>query len=374
MTEPLSPTTTSLTSGAQSAAPGAHLRAEIAEQPARWRDLIPSQRDALDAAAELIRSIAPELIVFAARGSSDHAAQYGQYLAHNLLRTPAMLATPATASAFGVTLKYPRSVMLAVSQSGESPDLLETVRSAQGAGVAVIAFTNDPSSTLARLGEVHVALSAGPELSVAATKTYTAELLALHLVLSRAAGADWSSLEAAVEAVAVAGGSTIRAAAEASPALATGLREAQRILVVGRGYSMASAKEGALKLMETNAIAASGWSVADATHGPLGQVVAGTPVIVLAASPGGHASVATFAAAAADLGAELIVVGAQELAGSTPVRSRIALPGLDSAGVPDELIPLIEILPLQQLALELALERGLNPDQPAGLNKVTRTH
>lgn len=372
MTEPLSPATTP-DAGDRSAVPGDHLRSEIAEQPARWRDLIPAQRGALDTAAGLLRSVAPELLVFAARGSSDHAAQYGQYLAHNLLRTPAMLATPATASAFGVTLTYPRSVMLAVSQSGESPDLLETVRSAQTAGVAVIAFTNDPSSTLAGLGEVHVPLSAGPELSVAATKTYTAELLALYLVLSRAAGVDWGTLEAAVAAAAAAGESTILAADAASPALAAALRDEQRMLVVGRGYSMASAKEGALKLMETNAIAASGWSVADATHGPLGQVVEGTPVVVLAASPGGHASVATFAAAASALGAELIVVGGQELDESTPVRARIALPGVE-AGVPDELIPLIEILPLQQLALALALERGLNPDQPAGLNKVTRTH
>jgi glucosamine--fructose-6-phosphate aminotransferase (isomerizing) len=368
-----------MTSLTTAVAPGEHLRSEIAEQPARWRDLLAFQRDAVDAAAELIRSTDPQLIVFAARGSSDHAAQYGQYLAHNLLLIPAMLATPATASAFGVTLSYPSSVMLAVSQSGESPDLLETVRSAQAAGVAVIAFTNDESSTLAGLSEVHVPLAAGPELSVAATKTYTAELLALYLVLSRAQGAEWGELARAVEAAAAAGESTILHGWEPCRALATELRDEQRILVVGRGYSMSSAKEGALKLMETNAIAASGWSVADATHGPLGQVVAGTPVVVLAASPGGRASVATFGAAAAALGAELIVIGENGLDASVPVRSRIALTGLDGdgrspAGVPNELIPLIEILPLQQLALALALERGLNPDQPAGLNKVTRTH
>ncbi|WP_440709500.1 SIS domain-containing protein [Herbiconiux sp. YIM B11900] len=375
----MNPTRTTATPTATAFPPGEHLRAEIAEQPARWRDLLAFQRDAVDAAAELIRSTDPELIVFAARGSSDHAAQYGQYLAHNLLLIPAMLATPATASAFGVTLSYPSSVMLAVSQSGESPDLLETVRSAQAAGVAVIAFTNDESSTLAGLSEVHVPLAAGPELSVAATKTYTAELLALYLVLSRVHGADWASLERAVDAAATAAERTIEAGEVSSPALAAALRDEQRILVVGRGYSMSSAKEGALKLMETNAIAASGWSVADATHGPLGQVVPGTPVVVLAASPGGRASVATFSAAAAALGGELILVGGNGLDASTPVRSHIALAGLDagdpaSARMPDELIPLIEILPLQQLALALALERGLNPDQPAGLNKVTRTH
>jgi glucosamine--fructose-6-phosphate aminotransferase (isomerizing) len=119
---------------------------------------------------------------------------------------------------------------------------------------------------------------------------------------------------------------------------------------------------------------ASGWSVADATHGPLGQVIDGTPVIVLAASPGGLESVATFSAAAADLGAYLIVVGEHQVGALSTAPSRIPLPELDAMNVPSELVPLIEILPLQLLALSLALERGLNPDQPAGLNKVTRTH
>ncbi|MCU1544363.1 MAG: Glutamine--fructose-6-phosphate transaminase [Microbacteriaceae bacterium] len=354
--------------------PGKHLRSEIAEQPDRWRDLVSTQRAAVDAAAETIRLAAPELIVFAARGSSDHAAQYGQYLAHNLLQVPAMLATPATASAFGVALRYPRSVMLAVSQSGESPDLLETVRLTRNAQVPVVGFTNNESSALAGLSNVHVPLTAGPELSVAATKTYTAEILALYLVLSRAHGSNWDHLERAVEAAAAAAERTISDAEASSAVLAEALKNESRVLVVGRGYSMASAKEGALKLMETNAIAASGWSVADATHGPLGQVIAGTPVVVLTASPGGRESVATFSSAAAALGAELIVIGDQGLDESTPVYSRIPLPALSEFGVADELIPLIEILPLQQLALALALERGLDPDQPAGLNKVTRTH
>lgn len=351
-------------------APGAHLRSEIAEQPARWRDLLRLQRETLEKAAETIRTVSPELVVFAARGSSDHAAQYGQYLVHNVLRIPAMLATPATASTFGITLRYPRSVMLAVSQSGESPDLLETVRSAQSVGVTIISFTNNEASTLAKLSQVHVPLAAGPELSVAATKTYTAELLAVYLVVSRAAGTSWDELEGAVSAASNAGEATIQASAGVAESLAKSLRNEQRILVVGRGYSMSSAKEGALKLMETNAIAASGWSVADATHGPLGHVISGTPVIVLTASPGGRKSVETFSAAATALGAELIVVGGSE----SDAISRIPLPSILEHGVVSELIPLVEILPLQQLALSLALERGLNPDQPAGLNKVTRTH
>lgn len=350
-------------------APGAHMAAEILEQPARWRDLLSAERGALEAAAQLIGDAKPELIVFAARGSSDHAAMYGQYLAHNLLGIPALLSTPSTLTAFGTELRYPTSVMLAVSQSGESPDLLDTVRAAARSGVPVIAFTNSEASALAALGDVRVSLSAGPELSVAATKTYTAELLALYLVLTLAAGGEWVSLEQQVVVAAEVATSVLADIAPITECLADTLADADRVLVVGRGYSMSTAKEGALKLMETNAIAASGWSAADATHGPLGQVIPGTPVIVLTASPGGRESVEAFAGAARSLGGRVIAVGVPV----TGAVEHISLVGAERDDLDPALLPLIEILPLQQLALDLARRRGKNPDQPIGLNKVTRT-
>ena len=345
---------------------GAHMAAEIVEQPDRWRDLLRAGRSALESAARLIRDADPALIVFAARGSSDHAAMYAQYLTHNVLGIPALLATPSTVTAFGSELRYPASVMLAVSQSGESPDLLETVRAAKHAGVPVVAFTNSDASSLAALADVHVPLSAGAELSVAATKTYTAELLALHLVIRLAAGAEWPALERQVLAAADVASAVIAA----SPLrLAESLEGDARVLVVGRGYSMATAKEGALKLMETNAIAASGWSAADATHGPLGQVVPGTPVIVLTASPDGRASVEAFAHAAGQLGGRVIAVG-EAVEGAA---GHVSLPGLQGQDLDPALVPAIEIIPLQQLALDLARRRGLDPDQPLGLAKVTKT-
>lgn len=352
-----------------STAPGTLMAAEIAEQPDRWRDLVATERGALEAAAQLVRDTDPQLIMFAARGSSDHAAMYGQYLAHNVLGIPALLSTPSTVTAFGTELRYPRSLMLAVSQSGESPDLLDTVRATVRQGVPVVTFTNSRTSTLATLGDIHVPLSAGPELSVAATKTYTAELLALHLVLKLAAGQDWDSLEQQVLIAADVAASVIADIATDMSGLAELLVDADRVLVVGRGYSMSSAKEGALKLMETNAIAASGWSAADATHGPLGQVVPGTPVILLTASPAGRESVETFGAAAYELGGRVITVG-------TPMSDaahHVRLLGSEHTDLDPALLPLIDVIPLQQLALDLARRRGKNPDQPIGLNKVTRT-
>lgn len=342
---------------------GAIMRSEIAEQPDRWLDLLAGQREAIDAAAGLIRDDKPELLVFIARGSSDHAAMYGQYLAHNLLRIPAMLATPATVTAFGTQLRYPSAVAIAVSQSGQSPDLIETASSIVDTGVPLVSLTNDARSGLAGLARIHVPLSAGPEVSVAATKTYTAELLAIALILLRASGESWSSIEARVAALV----DVVRdGLAQPIDHLVAALDGRQRVLVVGRGYSMSSAREGALKLMETNAIAASGWSAADATHGPLGQVVPGSAVVVLTAGTSGRASVLSFAEAAAALGGDVVEVGAGLVPGAV---ARIDVPSSDEL-----LTPIAEIIPLQRLALELAVGRGLDPDTPVGLRKVTLTH
>jgi glucosamine--fructose-6-phosphate aminotransferase (isomerizing) len=346
-----------------SSGPGALMRKEIAEQPARWLDLLEHHRAEIDAAASLVADVHPELLVFVARGSSDHAAVYGQYLAHNLLRIPAMLATPATVTAFDTNLRYPSAVAIALSQSGESPDMLSTVRSITNAGVPLITITNDPKSALAALGQVHVPLSAGVELSVAATKTYTAELLVIALVLSRAAGIGWDDLECRVHAIADAATVAIQQPIEQ---LTDAFDSIDRMVFVGRGYGMATAKEGALKLMETNAIAASGWSAADATHGPLGQVIPGTGVIALTGSAAGRDSVLSFAKAAAELGGRIAEIGDLHVASAA-----VCLP----AGSSDaELAPLVDIIPLQRLALELALRRGLDPDHPMGLAKVTKTH
>lgn len=346
-------------------APGALMRAEIAEQPQRWRDLLQHGLPALDRASALLREAQPELVVFAARGSSDHAAQYGQYLVHQRLGVPAMLATPSSITQSAAHLTYPRSVMVAVSQSGQSPDLIATVTDARSGGVPVIAVTNDPSSALAGLADVHVDLGAGPERSVAATKTYTGEVLALRQIVMGAGGGP----ELDVDGLADAATAVLAAIEEQAADAAAALDVADRVLVVGRGLSMGSAKEGALKLMETCALAASGWSAADATHGPLGQVVDGATVLAMTAGSRSREAVLDFARAAQAQGAQVFTVlddasadgfGAAWAGGAVPRPA-------------DDLVPLLEILPLQRVALELALRRGLDPDRPRGLRKVTLT-
>lgn len=346
--------------------PGALMRAEIVEQPDRWLDLLRTQRSAIDDAAGLITVERPQLLVMIARGSSDHAARYGQYLAQQMLGIPVQLATPAAVTVQGVELSYPRAVAIAVSQSGESPDLIETAKSCQRASLPLISYTNNPASTLARLGDVQVDLSAGVEQSVAATKTYTAELLALLLTIARAAGRSWESLAAEVEKAAVAARELVQC--ESDPELIADLVTSRRALIVGRGISMSTAQESALKLMETSAIAASGWSASDATHGPLGQIEPGVPVIAFTSVSEGRESVQTFTLAARRLGGKIYTFG--------PTAEGLVPAGLvaeETQGAWSALIPLLEIIPVQRVALSLSLELGKDPDTPVGLSKLTMT-
>ncbi|MFV0450633.1 MAG: SIS domain-containing protein [Propioniciclava sp.] len=335
--------------------PGVLMAAEMAEQPDRWRDLLSQGAEPIEAAVALAEELQPELLLFLARGSSDHAAQYGQYLAHSLVGIPVALGTPASTTVYGARLRYPRTLAVAVSQSGESPDLLASVQAAQEAGVKVIGITNSETSTLAGLADIHLPLCAGVERAVAATKTYTAELLALYLLIARLAGRPSDALAAEVGVAAEVAEELLSGPIPVDEGVQQGLVTADRVLVIGRGYSMATAKEAALKLMETSAIAASGWSASDATHGPLGQVIAGTPVLAFATDPLARPSVTTFVEAAWKLGAETAVITLTQ-----PVAT--------------ELLPLLEILPMQRLAHQVALARGCDPDRPDGLAKVTRTH
>jgi len=350
-------------------AAGALMHAEILEQPGRWRDLIESQRDALTAAGDWLRADDYDSIVFVARGTSDHAAIYGAYLYQVELGRPAYLSAPSVSSVFGRTVFRPNNLVVAISQSGASPDLIATLEGAREAGARVISVTNNPLSPMAQLGDVHVDLSASPELSVAATKTYTAELVALFAMIRLAGGATFESVEQAIRQLEVSAELVLETAAGTVLELASTLKGATTALAIGRGMSMASAKESALKLMETSKLAASGWSAADAKHGPIGQIVAGTPVFLFTSSPNSAGSVLDLRGLLVSLGAHLFTIGGI----SVDPAIETLIVDLREAGVDDALLPVLEILPMQLLALNLSRARGLDPDKPVGLLKITTT-
>jgi glucosamine--fructose-6-phosphate aminotransferase (isomerizing) len=336
-------------------APGALMAAEIAEQPAALARLL-DDAEPLREAAERIRRAAPRFLLAAARGTSDHAALYAKYLAEIRLGLPAGLASPSSMTVYGSRPNLADVLFLAVSQSGGSPDLVDSTAAARDCGALTVAVTNAPDSPLAAAAEIHVDIRAGAERAVAATKTYTAELLALYLLLSGDLLTDKSGPAGALPEAAA------RTLAFAAPdEVAARYADVDRLVVTARGYSYPSAREAALKLMETSYLSAQAFSGADLLHGPLAMIDAKVPVVAITSPGRGGAAMMPVVERLRDNGAAVLQVGPAD-----------GLP-LATDGIAEELLPILEILPLQRLALRLALDRGSDPDNPRGLSKVTRT-
>jgi glutamine---fructose-6-phosphate transaminase (isomerizing) len=344
--------------------PGHLMAAEIGEQPAIWRSLL-AHGDAagIDAAAALIRSRRPRAVLFVARGTSDHAALYAKYLVEIRHGLPAGLVSPSTMTAYGARPDLRDVLMIGVSQSGGSPDLVRSLAVAREQGALTVAVTNDVSSALARAAHAHVDVLAGPERSVAATKSYTAQLLALYLLLEKVRDVDGRAAAAPLPDL---GDALLERRAEIVE-LARRYRFAQRMLTTARGYSYPTAREAALKLMETSYVSAQAFSGADLLHGPLALVDPQVPVLAVVAAGVGGAARGDVLPRLADRNADVCCVG--HPAAVADAAAGFTLPD----GAPEELSPLLEILPFQLLALHVAVGRGGDPDAPRGLSKITET-
>jgi glucosamine--fructose-6-phosphate aminotransferase (isomerizing) len=350
--------------------PGALMAAEIAEQPAVWRRLAAGAGPDSDIAraAALVRAYQPRFVLFVARGTSDHAALYAKYVAEIVHELPCGLVSPSTMTAYGARPDLSGVLMIGISQSGGSPDLVQSLTAAREHGALTLAVTNKADSPLALAAEAHIDIQAGPELAVAATKSYTAQLLALHLLLSavRGEGSGLTDLSGVVDAVADAADQLIAGDATVAE-LAQRYRFASRLVTTGRGYSYPTAREGALKLMETCYLSAQAFSGADLLHGPLAMLDPQVPVLAVAADGIGGTAMRQVFGRIAEQGADLFCIGSADAVASAD--SGVVLPG----AVPEALSPLLEIIPFQQLSLHLAIARGQNPDAPRGLRKVTET-
>lgn len=342
--------------------PGAKMAAEIAEQPQAWRRLLADGAAEINDVACRIASHRPRFVQFVARGTSDHAALYAKYLVEIRQQLPAGLVSPSTMTVYGARPDLRDVLYIAVSQSGGSPDLVQSVEVARAQGAITVAITNNAASPLSDAAEFAIDVRAGAERSVAATKSYTAELLALYLLTEGMHGGDTSAAQALpdlADAVLERDGQ-VRDVAQR-------YRFAQRLITTGRGYAYPTAREAALKLMETSYLSAQAFSGADLLHGPLATVDPQVPVLaVVPSGPGGDA-MGPVLERLDERNADVFGVGAPEHIAA--LTGGIALP----AGVPDELSPLLEIIPFQQLALHLAVARGGDPDTPRGLHKVTET-
>ncbi|GID95897.1 SIS domain-containing protein [Amorphoplanes digitatis] len=340
---------------------------DIAEQPEGYARLL--EGEPAKAIAEVAARVAerrPRHAVFVGRGTSDHAALYAAYLTEIRLGIPVGLASPSAITLYGARPDLAGALVVGVSQSGGSPDLTEVLKVARESGALTLAVTNNPASTLAQTAELSIDVAAGHERAVAATKTYTAELLALLLLVEGIRNGDGTlpaDERAALEKLP-------RLAAEVladhgTDELAQRYRFASRLVTTGRGYAYPTARETALKLMETSYLPALAFSGADLLHGPLAMADPDVPVLaVVGAGPGGR-SMTDVVARLGERRADVVTVGAADIPGAS---GRLAVPAVD-----ERYAPLLDILPLQRLALALALARGEDPDAPRGLKKITST-
>lgn len=348
------------------------MTAEIAEQPAMLSRLAAEAGPELAAVSAAIGARRPRFVLLAARGTSDHAALYAKYLIEVRLGLPAGLVSPSSMTVYGARPDLRDVLFLAVSQSGGSPDLIDSLTAARDCGATTVAVTNNPSSELARSAEFAVDVHAGVERAVAATKSYTAELLALYLLLAPLAdgGPDAGQLAGQVAALATAAEATLAGAAGVR-VLASRYRFADRLITTARGFGYPAAREAALKLMETCYVGAQAFSGADLLHGPMAMIDADLPVLAILTPGAGGRAMLPVLQRLRQRQADLLVVGGWPDA-PLELDAGHLLPVV-TTGVVEELFPVLEILPLQQLACELALQRGGDPDAPRGLSKVTQT-
>jgi glucosamine--fructose-6-phosphate aminotransferase (isomerizing) len=341
------------------------LRDEILEQPEVVGRLIATQRGPIGRITARLRERDFDTVIIAARGTSDHAAIYAQYVFGVRHRLPVALAAPSILSLYGVEPRFGRSLVIGVSQSGASPDVVGIVASAQRQGAPTIAITNDPGSDLAGAAEFVIDLGAGQERAIAATKTYTAELTALAL-LSAALNASIPEEAAAIDAIPRA----MEAALDEAPAESAAMAFAalDTCTVLGRGYEYATAREWALKLKELAGVLADPYSAADFQHGPITLIERHSGVLVVAPSGRGGSDLAALIPRLAAYGADLLVVSDRS-AYRALGRQSLALP----AGVPEWLMPIVSIVPGQLFAAAVARARGEDPDSPRHLTKVTAT-
>ncbi len=341
---------------------GEMMAAEIAEQPAVLARLLRNGSSAMAQITTVLRNRAPRFVLFAARGTSDQAALYGKYLVEVQLALPCGMVSPSTFTTYHARPDLRDVLVVAVSQSGGSPDLVGTVEAARTLGATTLVVTNTADSDLARAAELHLDVTAGAEKAVTATKSYSAELLGLWLLVQSWRDAGTDPAAGLPDAVA---GHLGRHPEVAT--LADRYRFADRMLITGRGFAYPTAGEAALKLMETCYLAAQAFSGADLLHGPVAMIDQNHPTIaIIPNGAAGRAMTPVLAQLAAN-GADLLLLGGDECADVGTVSYR--LPTL-----PEDLSPIADIVPLQLLALEMALSRGHDPDAPRGLAKVTRTH
>jgi glucosamine--fructose-6-phosphate aminotransferase (isomerizing) len=331
---------------------------EAAESSELVRRQHERNREIVGSLAERLRDAPPRAIVTLARGSSDHAATFARYLIETRAGVLTTSISPSVGSIYQAMPDLQGAAVLAISQSGRSPDLIAAAEQTRAQGALLIALVNDEQSPLADMADVLIPLAAGPERSVAATKSFIASLAALVDLL--AAWIGDAAMQAALDALP---GQLEQAWALGWSAAVPALESATTMYVVGRGPGLGVAQEAALKLKETCGLHAEAFSAAEVRHGPMALVDRGFPVLLFGQSDESVDSVAELAREFEQRGAHVLSAGVPGAGGTV-----LPVPASDAVTA-----PILRIASFYRLANALALTRGLDPDRPPHLTKVTET-
>lgn len=342
------------------------LRDEIREQPEVAARFLARAAEVVGPLAEAIRARDIDQVVIAARGTSDHAAIYAQYVLGVRHGLSVGLGTPSIVSLYGAEPRLDRALVVGISQSGASPDVAAVLEAGRRQGAPTLAITNHPDSLLARTAETTIDLGIGPERAIAATKTYTTQLLAVAALSAAltADPADAADLAAIPDALAAT--LDLEPAIEAMAADQAGT---DRLLLIARGYEYPTAREWALKLKELATVFADPYSAADFEHGPLALLEPGVPVLAIVRAGPTAESLESLLERLRDELDAAIAVASDRPEALALARWPFRLP----AGTPEWLGPIVSIVVGQLHAMHLTLARGLDPEAPRNLRKVTRT-
>jgi len=340
---------------------------EIHQQPEIVRQFLASQGEQVTQIAAQIGERNITHVIIAARGTSDNAARYAQYLFGANNHIPVALATPSLYTLYQAPPMLKDALVIGISQSGRSPDIVSVIETSRQQGQPTLAITNNPTSPLAVAAEWVIDLQTGEEKAVAATKTYTTSLAALALLSTTLLG-DRTRLND-LNKVPLWMQNTLSITVE-NLARIERFTYITRSAVIGRGYNYSTAFEAALKIKELTRIVTEPYSSADFLHGPISVIEAGFrfPLLVIAPSGKTQSDLGSFIVTVRERGASAVVVS-----DNAEILSHADIPLRLPEGIPEWLSPMVAIIPGQLMALQLTLAKGLDPDQPVGLKKVTET-
>ncbi len=343
-----------------------NLEKEIREQPEVLAGISDKNMEEIRKLVLAAKKAGVNNIYFAARGTSDHASIYAQYLFAIYAAVPCGLATPSAVSKYGAKISYKNTLVIGVSQSGQAADVLAVLRDAKSCGAITASVTNNADSPLAKEADYHLFCSAGPETSIAATKTFTSEMYLLALLC-----AEWSESEELRSLLAKVPDAVSDVLNNIPSRLESFIGDYKKLeagVVLGRGVLYPIALEGALKILETNCVKMRGYPISDFHHGPLAQIGKGDLVILLAAKGPVFSDSEEILSKLDKIGADtMIITDSAEFAGER--RNAVVVPSFGT----DIVSPFVMAVVLQLIALKLTEVRGIDPDASKVLNKVTVT-